>query len=390
MKITLLPLASIALVAADDRLPRFRVAEPLHPPAIQSLFDSMDGHDMWRELRELSLSLPEELSLPMLQSMPSMILSMPTRVPTSPTPTTLPPSTVAPTTPSPTTPSPTTLPPTTMAPTTLAPTTMAPTTLPPTTPEPTIQSCHSVYAYLPNRSTCFTNYSASAWGWSIDLDGVDLPIEIPLYASAGGCDISRGFRVGSLNVQETAMTYELDDGFGGKDFHVYSGICPVSDGGAQATTGTCDVSLMAQRARTNGQYPLTAGEYIPLLPTFTFDDSTDVYDNWETSYDVFPLNRRYLSAHATVCTCRGLTCSDVAPTRAPTVSSAAGAIEGERSAPSGGSSGLGRGGTIGVVALAIVAVAGVGLWASRRRQRTRASASSSQGSVSTEAGASAV
>ena len=194
------------------------------------------------------------------------------------------------------------------------------------------KTCESAYAYCPGRSECFIgNYVTSPgggangpWGWNIDLENVDLTdgntLTCPVYAGAGQCDFeNKGTHVGSLIISEDAVTWDFFDGFGGEDFHLYAGKCGANDRGYHLQDGVCDPSDMNSNARNNGRYTLVAPNedeygsdaYDPVLTDFSFDINNDEggfrKGIWkDQGYAAFPLvgdNRRYLSAHSSVCAC---------------------------------------------------------------------------------------
>ena len=184
--------------------------------------------------------------------------------------------------------------------------------------------------HCPGISTCFIgNFITSGgggangpWGWSIDLENVMFSdggtLSCDVYAGAGQCEFeTKGSRVGSFIISENAVVWDLDQGVGLQNAHLYVGQCGANDGGNHLTSGVCSEDDMDKFARTPGQYSLVApsgDDFDPPLAGFSFVDSNDEGSfrkgKWATAnYQAFPLSqtdRRFMSAHATVCSCSSL------------------------------------------------------------------------------------
>lgn len=183
--------------------------------------------------------------------------------------------------------------------------------------------CETSYVHCGNGiSTCFIDFLGAGggggpWGWSIDLLNVNLSeaeLVCAVYAGAGQCDFTKddAVLVGDFVISETAVAWRFSNGIGASDVHFYAGKCQYNDGGDHLETfdNSCRAAAMRRNARANGKYTLTKDSLDPLATEFVFD----ILDNNSTEYrklawlrqdyEVFPLggsDRRYLSAHATVC-----------------------------------------------------------------------------------------
>jgi hypothetical protein len=208
---------------------------------------------------------------------------------------------------------------------------LAPSTFAPTPDHSVVSGCETAYVYCPGRSTCLPT---AAWGWNIDLNGVDLSggktLTCDVYAGAAKCNLSAGILVGAFVIGHDFTRWEFSAGNGGSEFHLYGGKCQFNDGGDHLVNGgTCTTG----KERTPGSYSLITGQFNPLVSNFQFDTTNDFgagsyqkpHSNWATAiYKLFPLvndaSRRYLSAHAGVCPCKGSSCvsgSTMFPTLAP-------------------------------------------------------------------------
>jgi hypothetical protein len=180
-----------------------------------------------------------------------------------------------------------------------------------------VGGCDTTYVYCPGISTCFIDiFNKGAWGWSIDLGGVDLSssgasLTCPIYKGAGQCVRTDDRIVGSFTITKNSVNWSLAGNLA-SDFHLYAGKCQTNDAGNHLSDGVCDFGDMEKFARVPGKYSLVA-EVSPALEDFTFDSSNQASFRKElwASYNLFPLGgsgRRYMSAHASVCECEGGDC----------------------------------------------------------------------------------
>eukprot|EP00756_Hemistasia_phaeocysticola_P009709 Hpha_TRINITY_DN14941_c2_g7::TRINITY_DN14941_c2_g7_i7::g.143588::m.143588 len=98
------------------------------------------------------------------------------------------------------------------------------------------EHCETAWARLPDALStngereCFldnADLNPNRWGWTNEIDGsAGWPLEIPIYAAAGRCDISKGWGiVGTLVVTYSEgvvnVKYESDSGFHYNDYHLF-------------------------------------------------------------------------------------------------------------------------------------------------------------------------
>lgn len=168
--------------------------------------------------------------------------------------------------------------------------------------------CQTVFAYCPGLSKCFRPASTQ-WGWSIDLDQVDLgsgdSLTCQVHTEAGDCGL--GENVGSFTISRDSVEWIFNPGFGAVELELYSGQCEANDSGKHLQSGVCNAESISMYAGSPQTYSLVADGFDPALPDFTLD-ATDNVDFrrgvWESQdYLVFPISSRYISAHATVCPC---------------------------------------------------------------------------------------
>lgn len=182
----------------------------------------------------------------------------------------------------------------------------------------------TAYVMCPGLSSCFISTYSHAWGWNIDLSLYtgSGPLECPIYAGAGKCQIQPnggGFQVGTAIISATSVEWKFYTGVGGSGFHFYAGKCPVNDAGDSlvSKSGQCVLKgSMDKWARTPGSYTLIAGDpFSKYVSDFTFASTNYAQyikpgSNWAVAnYDPFPLavgsstGSRYLSLHAGVYPC---------------------------------------------------------------------------------------
>jgi len=88
------------------------------------------------------------------------------------------------------------------------------------------RTCDTAYAYGGVYAHCFDEFGFSNWGWTNGPLTADF-YEFPLYAGAGGCDITGLEPVGTLTIDyngSTAIvTYTMYNGYTMDDTHLYVG-----------------------------------------------------------------------------------------------------------------------------------------------------------------------
>ena len=127
-------------------------------------------------------------------------------------------------------------------------------------------------------ATCFRELGFSRWGWTNLLNPTG-SYELPIYAGAGQCDISKGTLVGTLEVEFLSSTsvrvrYLMDTGFTLVETHLYIGtpILPIKNG---------------------TYYTVAPGQY-PYKHEALGDASSDTYEL------TIPTGPVYLVAHSVV------------------------------------------------------------------------------------------
>jgi hypothetical protein len=169
----------------------------------------------------------------------------------------------------------------------------------------------------------------------VDLTSPGASLTCPIYKGAGGCVRTDDRIVGTFTITNDSVNWSFS-GHLASDFHLYAGKCQTNDAGNHLSDGVCDLSDMDQFARTPGRYSLVAG-VDPGVEDFTFsisNQSSFRKQLW-ASYDLFPLGgaeRRYLSAHSSVCECPGGDC----PSAVKAITSES-AVSSENSADASGS-----------------------------------------------------
>lgn len=137
--------------------------------------------------------------------------------------------------------------------------------------------CGTAYAYLPGHATCFLNLGFSSWGWT---NGPLAPgsYTFELWASAAGCDTSKGRLVGSVAVAYNGSTALVT-------YHLYAGYWMTA---TQLYVGNARLpKLKGKETVSPGQYSYVHG---------VLDDATT------DSYLVNGLSGNiYVVAHAVVC-----------------------------------------------------------------------------------------
>jgi hypothetical protein len=82
----------------------------------------------------------------------------------------------------------------------------------------------TAFAFGGNIATCFLEDGFNRWGWT---NGITSDVEMPIYAGAGQCDVSKGTLVGTLKVDiegtTATITYEMNDGYKLEETHLYVG-----------------------------------------------------------------------------------------------------------------------------------------------------------------------
>ncbi len=139
-------------------------------------------------------------------------------------------------------------------------------------------NCETAYAHLNDESMCFLEDKFKTWGWTTYFEPSETPYTMDLFAGAGQCETSKGFKAGTVEVyyynNEITVTYNLFEGYVLKEAHVYAG---------------CDKYPVFRGRQTvaPGQYTYNAGK---------LDKTTQLSVKFtEVEGGI------YLIAHATIC-----------------------------------------------------------------------------------------
>ena len=149
------------------------------------------------------------------------------------------------------------------------------------------ENCETAFAKLDNEDAhCFIgDYNFNRWGWTNRI--TEGEYDLPYYAGAGQCDISKGVLVGNVHVSFTAgqvtVEYQMDEGYVLSEAHVYVGCKPYPENNGKPTVAP-------------GQFTYNAG---------SLDHSTGITVNFT---DV-TADELYIIVHGVTCeeVCR---CSD--------------------------------------------------------------------------------
>ena len=245
----------------------------------------------------------------------------------------------------------------------------------------TLLDCETTYVHCGDElSTCFPNNLVDnglvnrPWGWSIDLETAslgDCELICAVYSGASECDYGKvgADLLGIAVISENSVAWAIKKGYKVEEIHLYAGRCPFNDGGRHLTNNSsqfCDVEDMRENAALYNTYSLTNNHVSPALKP-VFDKLDNDSTNYRTQewlnmdYHVFPLggtDRRYFSAHATVC-------------KLPPATSTAKIIAGKSETNSllTVEEGFPVAGAIGSLCAVLVVVLAVGLYLHRKRGR---------------------
>lgn len=131
--------------------------------------------------------------------------------------------------------------------------------------------CGTAYAYGGDYATCFSEYGFKSWGWTNGPLTADF-YEFPLYAGAGGCDISGGELVGTVTIayngSTATVTYTLDAGYTMDVTHLYVGTEPLpknKKGNFTVSPGQYPYSHDLEDATSDSYTVSISGDYIYVV-----------------------------------------------------------------------------------------------------------------------------
>ena len=145
---------------------------------------------------------------------------------------------------------------------------------------------------------CFLDFGFSRWGWTIGPLSADSSAThiYDIYAGAGQCDISKGTKVGTLEVtfdgSQAQVTYNADgvNGFGFDQTHTYVGCnkFPTDENGVE-TVAPGQYTVVNDSPLSNAYKDFVAIDITEGCDVYVMAHAVACADDWPTPAPVTPV-----------------------------------------------------------------------------------------------------